>query len=87
MRGATGEKANNRKGEIYGVLSNIIDSNMYRRKLYGAVKTRDFKTWTDITNLVSFPAGHKYGTVFEAPISVLEGLKKHKQHTEQESLE
>jgi hypothetical protein len=61
----------------------IVYFDMYRKKQYGAVKTRDFKTWTDITNSVSFPAGHKHGTVFEAPLSVLDGLKKHKQRTEE----
>jgi hypothetical protein len=61
----------------------IVYFDMYRKKQYGAVKTRDFKTWTDIINLVSFPAGHKHGTVFEAPLSVLDGLKKHKQLIEQ----
>jgi hypothetical protein len=61
----------------------IVYFDMYRKKQCGAVKTRDFKTWTDITNLVSFPPGHKHGTVFEAPLSVLDGLKKHKQRTEE----
>jgi hypothetical protein len=60
----------------------IVYFDMYRKKQYGAVKTRDFKTWTDITSLVSFPAGHKHGTVFDAPLSVLDGLKKHKQRIE-----
>jgi len=55
----------------------IVYFDMYRKKQYGAVKTRDFKTWTDITSLVSFPDGHKHGTAFEAPRSVLNGLKQH----------
>jgi len=61
----------------------IVYFDMYQKKQYGAVKTHDFKTWTDVTNLVSFPAGHKHGTVFVAPISVLNGLKQHRQRMEQ----
>ena len=35
----------------------------YRAKKYGAVKTTDFKTFTDASDEVSVPAGHKHGTI------------------------
>jgi alpha-L-fucosidase len=44
----------------------IIYFDAYRENVYGAVKTRDFKTFTDITKEVSFPQGHKHGTAFLA---------------------
>lgn len=41
----------------------LIYFDMYRANRYGAVRTRDFKSFTDITAEVSFPDGHKHGTV------------------------
>jgi alpha-L-fucosidase len=41
----------------------IIYYDAYQAKRYGAVRTRDFKTFTNITDEVVFPAGHKHGTV------------------------
>jgi alpha-L-fucosidase len=41
----------------------IIYFDAYRAGIYGAVKTGDFKTFTDITKEVSFPEGHKHGTM------------------------
>jgi hypothetical protein len=34
----------------------------YTRKRYGAMRTRDFKTWTDASERVRFPAGARHGT-------------------------
>ena len=44
----------------------IIYYDAYQAKTYGAAKTRDFKTFTDISQEVIFPEGHKHGTVFKA---------------------
>ncbi|HZI32847.1 MAG TPA: glycoside hydrolase family 43 protein, partial [Candidatus Binatia bacterium] len=52
----------------------LIYFDAYREKIYGAVKTRDFKTFTDITREVSFPEGHKHGTAFKVPRIILDGL-------------
>jgi hypothetical protein len=57
----------------------VIYFDMYRKDRYGAVKTRDFKTWTNITSMLSFPEGHRHGTLFKASYAILEGLKQHKQ--------
>ena len=40
------------------------------------MRTKDFKNFTDITNDVSVPAGHKHGTIFKAPESVVKTLLK-----------
>jgi hypothetical protein len=31
-------------------------------QFYGAVRTRDFKTWEDATSRMSFPAGARHGS-------------------------
>jgi beta-xylosidase len=45
-----------------------------RPQYYGAIKTRDFKTWEDITGQVSFPHGARHGTVFPVPEAALKKL-------------
>ncbi len=57
----------------------LIYFDAYRQKIYGAVKTRDFKTFTDVTKNVSFPENHKHGTAIRIPRDVLEGLLNAKQ--------
>jgi len=49
----------------------------YRNKIYGAHRTKDFKTFEDQTSEVSFPVGHKHGTVFRADEKLVEGLVKY----------
>ncbi len=49
----------------------------YQHKIYGAHRTKDFKTFQDQTGAVSFPVGHKHGTVFMAPEELVEGLIKY----------
>ena len=46
----------------------------YRHFAYEAVRTADFATFADATPEISIPAGHKHGTVFMAPASVVEPL-------------
>ena len=56
----------------------VIYFDAYRDKQYGAVKTRDFRNFTDISSQVSFPEGHKHGTAFRVPKDILDDmLKKH----------
>jgi hypothetical protein len=52
----------------------LIYFDAYRKGAYGAVKTQDFKSFADITPQVSFPAGHKHGTVLRIPTTVLAPL-------------
>ena len=52
----------------------LIYFDAYREKIYGAMKTRDFKTFTDVTKEVSFPEGHKHGTAVRVPREILDGL-------------
>ncbi len=41
----------------------------------GALITRDFNTWMDVTEFVSFPAGYYYGNVLKIDRDILAGLK------------
>src|SRR3990172_6564154 len=54
----------------------LVYYDAYRAEIYGAATTRDFKTFTDITKEVSFPKGHKHGTVLEVPRKDLDYLLK-----------
>lgn len=54
----------------------IIYFDPYREKHYGAVKTQDFKTFTDITSEMSFPEGHRHGTAVRVPRKILDELLK-----------
>jgi len=56
----------------------LIYFDAYEKKTYDAVATKDFKTFTDINDKISIPVGHKHGTIFKAPESVLKGLLKNK---------
>jgi hypothetical protein len=52
----------------------IIYFDAYRQGDYGAVKTRDFKAFVDITRQVSFPEGHKHGTALQVSRGLVEHL-------------
>lgn len=48
----------------------------YQNHIYGAVKTNDFQNFTNMTDSVTIPKGHKHGTIFQAPETVVQGLLK-----------
>ena len=48
----------------------------YRYKIYGAVRTKDFKHFQNRTGAVQFPVGHKHGTVFMADEKIVDNLIK-----------
>ena len=52
----------------------LVYFDAYREKIYGAVKTRDFNTFADVTKEVSFPPEHKHGTAIRVPREILEKL-------------
>ena len=45
---------------------------------FGAVKSNDLKTWTDISGQISIPEGLRHGTIFKVKKEVLENIKKEK---------
>ena len=46
----------------------------YREHRYGAVISKDLKTWQDVSNKVNFPRGTRHGTVFEVSKVILSRL-------------
>jgi hypothetical protein len=62
----------------------LIYYDAYRAKKYGAVKTRNFKTFTDISGEIIVPEGHKHGTIFIAPEKILKALIREEQMKKQE---
>jgi PelA/Pel-15E family pectate lyase len=52
----------------------IVYYDMYRDHRYGALSTRDWRTWQDLTEKLEFPAGARHGTVFPVSAAVLEKL-------------
>lgn len=57
----------------------LIYFDAYDKKSYDAVATKDFKTFEDINNKISIPAGHKHGTIFKVRESILNNLKSQSQ--------
>ena len=56
----------------------LIYFDVYRKKIYGAMRTKDFKNFTDVTKEVSVPFGHKHGTIFKTPETVAKALLEEK---------
>jgi hypothetical protein len=54
----------------------LIYFDWYNKKKFGAIKTSDFKTFTDITDSVDVPLAHKHGTIFMVKKSILKKLMK-----------
>ena len=54
----------------------LIYYDAYREKKYGAVKTGNFKTFTDISSEIIVPENHKHGTIFKTTEIILKELIK-----------
>jgi len=54
----------------------LIYYDSYRDKKYGASKTTDFKIFTDISDKISIPEGHKHGTIIRVKEEILNGMKQ-----------
>jgi hypothetical protein len=52
----------------------LIYYDAYGDKKYSAIKTSNFKNFTDMTQQVSIPAGHKHGTIFKTTTKILQSL-------------
>lgn len=56
----------------------VVYFDKYTNHSMGAIRSKDLKTWEDISDQIEFPQGTRHGTVIKADASVLEQLKKYK---------
>jgi hypothetical protein len=54
----------------------LIYFDSYRKKIYEAVATKDFKTFENIDNKIKIPEGHKHGTIVVVNKRTVQKLKK-----------
>ncbi len=54
----------------------LVYFDEYTRKRYGAVRTRDFMTWEDVSDSVRFPVGARHGTTIAVPRAIVEALDR-----------
>lgn len=54
----------------------LIYFDVYRQCRFGAVSTKDFRTFTPADDRISLPEGHKHGTIIKVRESVLKALKE-----------
>ena len=66
---AEGPTVNYIDGEWYVYFDRYMDHH------YGLIKSRDLKTWTDISEKLEFPAGIRHGTLLKISASELAKLK------------
>lgn len=58
----------------------LIYYDSYRKKTYEVMSTKDFASFTDVTNKVNIPEGHKHGTIFRTKKKVVNKLLKYSNH-------
>lgn len=56
----------------------VVYFDVYREHHYGAMRSRDLKTWEDITEKISLPKGVRHGTIIAVPPSLVEALRNDK---------
>ena len=53
----------------------VLYFDVYKEKHYGALRSRDFNLWEDVTSSVSLPAGARHGTMLAVPRALVEKIK------------
>ena len=53
----------------------VVYFDVYREHHYGAVRSRDLKTWEDITDKISLPKGLRHGTIIAVPEELARALR------------
>lgn len=54
----------------------LIYFDEYKKFSFGAIATKDFIHFSNISKEVSVPKNHKHGTIFKAPASIVDNLIK-----------
>jgi len=60
----------------------LIYYDSYRKGIYGCAKTSDFINFTDITDQVSVPKGHKHGTIVMVDEGIIQTLIQYSKKSE-----
>jgi len=47
----------------------------YREGAWGAVRSRDLRSWEDASHRIAVPAGARHGTIVEAPASLVQAIR------------
>jgi hypothetical protein len=53
----------------------LVYFDVYREKHFGALRTRDFVHWEDVTAHIAVPAGARHGTMLEVPRTLVDRLR------------
>ncbi len=53
----------------------IVYYDMYRAHKFGAMRTKDFKKWEDISKLIKLPKGARHGCIIKVPEAVIKEIK------------
>ncbi len=56
--------------------SYILYFNKYKSAKMGAMETKDFKTWIDLSDSLKYPQGMRHGTALKVPLKILKKLKE-----------
>ncbi len=56
----------------------VVYFDCYRDHKYGAVYTKDFEQWEDVSSRLVMPAGLRHGTALEVDPALVQGLRGHK---------
>jgi hypothetical protein len=52
----------------------LVYFDEYRWDRYGAIRSRDLKSWSDVTKLMSFPPQRRHGSFLQVPREIGEKL-------------
>jgi hypothetical protein len=50
----------------------------YNKKRFGAMRTKDFQSWEDISEQIAFPQDIRHGTAFEVDREIVDALRAHR---------
>lgn len=53
----------------------LVYFDVYREHHYGAVRSRDLKTWEDVTDQISLPRGVRHGTMIAVPRALIDSIR------------
>jgi beta-xylosidase len=68
------------RGEYY-----VFYDHHNSEEYFGATKSRDLKSWTDVSDKMNFPEGFKHGSIISVPKRVVTNLLQSQQNSQEKS--